>query len=214
MMDQVTAPSKGNALRASWGAAVSSALGDLLPMGAANGLVRGGATGCGFQPLPQNLRSVETFDFDGPFALYAVYGEDGKVSSWNLRNCIWNLGGVTHESADDAKVEDEIDTTGAGGYVYVQFPLGDTEKSDNVTAHFAATIDALRDEQLKEKQYCVPLYRFKLTKSDAAQGEESQPSLEIIDLRTMPQIQVFEVGLTDDDEKSSSEGSSSEGTSS
>ena len=203
MMDQVTAPSKGNALRASWGAAVSSALGDLLPMGAADGLARGGATGCGFQPLPQNLRSVETFEFEGPFALYAVYGADGKVSSWNLRNCIWNVGGVTHESADDAKVEDTIDTTGEGGYVYAQFPLGDAEKSDNVTARFAADIDALRAEQLKEKQYCVPLYRFKFTQPDAGEGEEAQPTLEVVDLRTAPQVQVFEVGLTADEEEAS-----------
>lgn len=201
MMDQVTAPSKGNALRASWGAAVSSALGDLLPMGAANGLVRGGATGCGFQPQPQNLRAVETFDFDGPFALYAELGDDGSVSAWKLRNCIWNVGGITHEAEDGVKVEEEIDTSGEGGYVYVQFAYVNT---DSVTAHFAADIDALHKAQVLYDKYCVPLYRFKFTKSETAadgttadgdESTESKPTLEIVDLRRAPQVQSFESDL-------------------
>ncbi len=201
MMDQVTAPSKGNALRASWGAAVSSALGDLLPMGAANGLVRGGATGCGFQPLPQNLRTVETFDFDGPFALYSELGDDGSVSAWKLRNCIWNVGGITHEAEDGVKVEEEIDSESEGGYVYVSFAYVNT---DSVTAHFATDLDALHKAQVRYDKYCVPLYRFKFTKSETAtdgttddggESTESKPTLEIIDLRRAPQVQSFESDL-------------------
>ena len=195
MMDKVTAPSKGSALRASWGAAVSSALGDLLPMGVASGLVRGGATGCGFQPLPQNLRAVETLAFDGPFALYAELGDDGTVSAWKLRNCIWNVGGVTHEAADGVKVEEEIDSESEGGYVYVSFAYVNT---DSVTAHFAKDLDALHKAQVRYDKYCVPLYRFKFTKSeDGAGGEsaESKPTLEIVDLRRAPQVQSFESDL-------------------
>ena len=131
----------------------------------------------------------------GPFALYAELGDDGTVSAWKLRNCIWNVGGVTHEAADGVKVEEEIDSESEGGYVYVSFAYVNT---DSVTAHFAKDLDALHKAQVRYDKYCVPLYRFKFTKSeDGAGGEsaESKPTLEIVDLRRAPQVQSFESDL-------------------
>lgn len=198
MTSAVTAPSKGSALQASWGAAVSAAIADLTPMASAGGLSRSGVTGCGLQPAPQNRRAADVLDFDGPFALYAEFGSDGKVSAWRLRNCVWNVGGVTHENADDPAVEDEIDSEGDGGFLYVKFPCSDSATYDEVKAHFAADLDALHKEQLRYDQYCVPLYRFKFTHDESSSADSSsdaEPSLEIVDLRRAPQVQSFESGL-------------------
>lgn len=56
MTDQVQSPVKGQPMRASWGAAVSSAVNSLLPMGSDGLLARQGVAGTGFSPLPANLR--------------------------------------------------------------------------------------------------------------------------------------------------------------
>lgn len=212
MTNTVTSPTKGSALSASWGAGVAAAISDLLPMGAAGGLVRGGVTGCGFQPLPQNRRDVSPFDFDGPFALYAEHDSEGNVSAWKLRNCIWNVGGVTHRAPADVKVEEQIDLTGGGadtisedgGFVYVSFSY---VNSDDASAHFAKDLYSLREEQIRYDKYCVPLYLFKLIKPDTSSGEEeAEPTLEIVDLRRAPQVQSFESGLEFGSEAGDAEG--------
>lgn len=52
----IRAPSRGEALRASWGAAVADGVNALAPMAAPGALARQGVTGFGAQPLPQNRR--------------------------------------------------------------------------------------------------------------------------------------------------------------
>jgi len=52
----IRAPSRGEALRASWGAAVADGVNALAPMAAPGALARQGVTGFDAQPLPQNRR--------------------------------------------------------------------------------------------------------------------------------------------------------------
>lgn len=57
MRTQIPVPSKGDGLRASWGAAVASRVNELCAMAPSGVLQREGFGGIGAQPLPANLRN-------------------------------------------------------------------------------------------------------------------------------------------------------------
>lgn len=64
----IRAPSRGESLRASWGAAVADGVNALAPMAAPGALARQGVTGFGAQPLPQNRRERRAAAEDSPDA--------------------------------------------------------------------------------------------------------------------------------------------------
>ncbi len=97
MTGTIQSPIKGQPMRASWGAAVSSAVNSLMPMGSDGLLARQGVAGTGFAPLPQNLRDrvpsaavlpwsfacAETEDPENP-------GEKKRTGGWD--NCRLQVG--------------------------------------------------------------------------------------------------------------------------
>lgn len=72
MAGPIQSPVKGQPMRASWGAAVSSAVNSLLPMGSDGLLARQGVAGTGFAPLPANLRDRRATDPLHPWKVFAV----------------------------------------------------------------------------------------------------------------------------------------------
>ena len=97
MTGTIQSPIKGQPMRASWGAAVSSAVNSLMPMGSDGLLARQGVAGAGFAPLPKNLRDrvaspavlpwsfacTETEDPENP-------GEKKRTGGWD--NCRLQVG--------------------------------------------------------------------------------------------------------------------------
>lgn len=73
MAGPIQSPVKGQPMRASWGAAVSSAVNSLLPMGSDGLLARQGVAGSGFSPLPANKRDRRAVAADlHPWKVFAV----------------------------------------------------------------------------------------------------------------------------------------------
>ena len=72
MTGPIQSPVKGQPMRASWGAAVSSAVNSLLPMGSDGLLARQGVAGSGFSPLPANLRDRRAASQLHPWKVFAV----------------------------------------------------------------------------------------------------------------------------------------------
>lgn len=71
MAGPIQSPVKGQPMRASWGAAVSSAVNSLLPMGSDGLLARQGVAGTGFSPLPANLRDRKAAAALHPWKVFA-----------------------------------------------------------------------------------------------------------------------------------------------
>ena len=72
MTGPIQSPIKGQPMRASWGAAVSSAVNSLLPMGSDGLLARQGVAGTGFAAQPANLRDRRATAPLHPWKVFAV----------------------------------------------------------------------------------------------------------------------------------------------
>lgn len=72
MFEKLPVPSKGDKLRASWGAGVTNRVNELGAMAPAGMLSRDGQTGTGFAPLPANLRERKTAAALHPWKVFAV----------------------------------------------------------------------------------------------------------------------------------------------
>ena len=86
MHTNIQPPVPGHPIRASWGAAVTEALNGLGVMAPSGVLVRDGAGGIGFQPLPQNRRVMSSSSL-APFALREVAeDEDAGIpyTGWEI----------------------------------------------------------------------------------------------------------------------------------
>lgn len=80
MTGTIQIPSKGDGLKAAWGASVANGLNALMPMTPARMLVREGAGGVGCEPLPQNLRDRRA-KAPAKFPFEPVFDGDGCLSS-------------------------------------------------------------------------------------------------------------------------------------
>lgn len=96
MVGPIQPPIKGQPMRASWGAAVSSAVSSLLPMGSDGLLARQGVAGTGFAALPQNKRDRRAASVL-PWSFSCTEAEDPEnpgetVRTGGWKNCILQLG--------------------------------------------------------------------------------------------------------------------------
>jgi len=97
-----------------------------------------------------------------------------ETATYKLVNCYWNVGGITHRASD----QDITTFALAGGFVYAAFGIdGKTLSIGSV-----ASLDSLNELQKDAENYVIPLYKF-------SGGS-------FVDLRTAPQVQMFEGGLT------------------
>lgn len=110
------------------------------------------------------------------------YDDDGELKSWTFSNFFMMKGGRTLTS--DLTAEYTTDAL-AGQYVCVSVGLSYIDDFYLVVV----PKDSLDEYQKSESSYYIPIY-FSPSKG------------ELIDLRTMPQAQVFELGLTSDQEES------------
>lgn len=122
------------------------------------------------------LKSADeaAYDFSASaFGLKETKDDEGEVTSRSVVNCWWNVGGVTHTASDQ-------DIGLATGVIYAKFE----ENGTALTIGAATDAAALNELQYDVLTYVVPLYMI-----DAETGAAS-------DLRTAPQIQMFEGGLS------------------
>lgn len=120
-----------------------------------------------------------------PSAFQAVAIYDGDTfKEWQIANWYLMRGGIIYCDPDAAVGV----TVVAGNFICANVDLGFT---GGVTVEVVGSVDALKELQRKESNYYAPLYY-------ATEPEK------LVDLRTMPQVQLFEVGLTSDDEDSAS----------
>lgn len=106
MTGTIQIPSKGEGLKAAWGASVANGLNALMPMAPARMLVRESAGGVGCEPLPQNLRDRKAAAVVLPWTFSCTVGEDEngdetRTGGWT--NCRMQIG-------YDASFGDEIGT--------------------------------------------------------------------------------------------------------
>lgn len=117
----IRAPSRGEPLRASWGAAVADGVNALAPMAAPGALARQGVTGFGAQPLPQNRRERRAAAEDSPDAfrvrarveartqgdatekrlVVEMFSSDADMVTWNAHE-IGSLGVETDDGLSPA----------------------------------------------------------------------------------------------------------------
>lgn len=105
------------------------------------------------------------------FGLVEAKDDDGKVTGRTVVNCYWNVGGVTHSGPD-------ADIGLSEGVVYAEFLNGGSGLSVSVAGSIGDVVDIQRDVM----KYAVPLYLI----SDGR----------VVDLRTAPQLQLFEEALS------------------
>lgn len=100
MTGTIQIPSKGDGLKAAWGASVANGLNALMPMAPARMLVREGVGGVGCEPLPQNLRDRKSKDLH-PWKVFA------SVKSEEVSHCfeIYVPEGSVHVGEDMIEVE-------------------------------------------------------------------------------------------------------------
>ena len=104
MRTQIPVPSKGDAMRASWGASVASRVNELCAMAPAGMLSRDGFGGMGAQPLPQNLRDRRgAAGQPMPFDLKAEL-QTNQAGTQRRLVVKWYYGGVPTGSAPVAAV--------------------------------------------------------------------------------------------------------------
>lgn len=89
MTGPIQSPIKGQPMRASWGAAVSSAVNSLLPMGSDGLLARQGVAGTGFAPLPANLRDRRAASVL-PWSFSCTEAEDPENPGETVRTGGWD----------------------------------------------------------------------------------------------------------------------------
>ena len=104
------------------------------------------------------------------FGLVEAKGDDGTVTGRTVVNCYWNVGGVTHSGGDTSIGLSE-------GVVYAEFGTGGSDLSVSVAGSIGDVVDVQRDVE----KYAVPLYLI-------SGGR-------VVDLRTAPQVQMFEGGI-------------------
>ena len=92
MTGPIQSPIKGQPMRASWGAAVSSAVNSLLPMGSDGLLASQGVTGTGFAPLPANKRDRRAAASVLPWSFSCTEDEDSGERTGGWTNCALQLG--------------------------------------------------------------------------------------------------------------------------
>lgn len=114
------------------------------------------------------------------FQATAIYDGD-TFKEWQITNWYLMRGGIIYYESEGVVGLTPV----AGNFICANVNLGLT---GGVTVEVVANLDALKELQRKESNYYVPLYY--------ATGAES-----LVDLRTMPQVQLFEVGLTSDDDE-------------
>lgn len=159
MAGPIQCPVKGQPMRASWGAAVSSALNSMLPMGSSGFLARQGVAGTGFAPLPANLRDRRPSSDRGCFAIKSVTQqekEEGETLKFTVefRNKYASVGGKTYDFESLGPIEDVEEDS------IVALKVGATAEDDTELAKFES-IYALQNEQnTQENLYVIPLYKF------------------------------------------------------
>ena len=127
-----------------------------------------------------NSGSSDGSSMPSAFQATAIYDGD-TFKEWQISNWYLMRGGIIYyESSGIVGV-----TPVAGNFICANVNLGFT---GGVTVELVKNLDALKDLQRKESNYYVPLYY-------ATAPEE------LVDLRNMPQVQLFEVGLTSDDDE-------------
>lgn len=114
------------------------------------------------------------------FQATAIYDGD-TFKEWQITNWYLMRGGIIYYESNGVVGL----TVVAGNFICANVNLGFT---GGVTVEVVANLDALKELQRKESNYYVPLYYATAPK-------------ELVDLRTMPQVQLFEVGLTSDDDE-------------
>jgi len=90
----ITVPTKGDGLKATWGASVANGINALMPMASAGMLVRYGAGGVGSEPLPDNRRD-RRFSESIPWTFsctVANQGEANETRTGGWTNCILQIG--------------------------------------------------------------------------------------------------------------------------
>lgn len=116
MFEKLPVPSKGDKLRASWGAGVTNRVNELGAMAPAGMLSRDGQTGTGFAPLPANLR-----DRRGSSAVrHWVYvpspepdeGSEEEPPKAKWTNCVVQLGFRAGLKLDDFELEEDMNVAG------------------------------------------------------------------------------------------------------
>ena len=121
MRTQIPVPSKGDGLRASWGAAVASRVNELCAMAPAGMLSREGFGGMGAQPLPQNLRdraggAGRPMPFDIQASIQA--NQDGTAQRLIIKcyagSVVWNGFGSIQ-----AAISNEPSSSDSGGWITV-----------------------------------------------------------------------------------------------
>lgn len=106
--------------------------------------------------------------------------DNGKFKAWTISNWYLMRGGRLYCDQTGS-----VDVTPvAGSFICANVDIGFT---GGVTVELVATLSELEILQREESNYYVPLYY-------AVEQEE------LVDLRAMPQVQLFEVGLTTDEE--------------
>ena len=107
------------------------------------------------------------------------YDDDGELESWTIENYYLMKGGrmITSEASGDEYSVDAV----KGYYICAKVDL---DYSDSFYLLLMGE-NELSVKQQKASEYYVPLY---YGKSDGT----------LLDLRTMPQVQVFEMGLSSD----------------
>lgn len=154
MRTQIPVPSKGDAMRASWGASVANRVNELCAMAPANMLARDGFGGMGAQPLPANLRdrpaagasqpmpfdlsaSVETSQ-DGTQKRLVVKWFYGGNPAWPIAATVsWNYWSLTPPTSGDP-----APTVDAFGYITAYTGEWQTAEnfSDNATIELWFTL--------------------------------------------------------------------------
>ena len=105
------------------------------------------------------------------FGLVEEKDGSGTVTGRTVVNCYWNVGGVTHSGGDASIGLSE-------GVVYAEFGT----RGSGLSVRVAASIEDVVTDQRKIDRYAVPLYLI-------SGGN-------VIDLRTAPQLQLFEEALS------------------
>lgn len=102
-----------------------------------------------------------------------IVKSDGEVTGYEVKNCYSMIGGVTDYSSKTYSVT----YSGSPFFIVARYYLGSNAMTLSSVTTFANLI-ALKNNQSRYNVYTVPLYH--------CDGEN------VIDLRTAPQVQVFE----------------------
>lgn len=160
MTGTIQIPSKGDGLKAAWGASVANGINALMPMAPAHMLVREGAGGVGCEPLPQNLRDRRAAKPDlGRYKIESITvhdsddEDDQKTLDVTLGNPYFRCGGKTYEGSAKSLEDVELPAVVALK-IYIK---GETP-SDELAAY--ADLEELREAERDVDYYIVPLYLF------------------------------------------------------